>query len=503
MQEQIGKFTFRTDTKYTASLQEREKGENRLSIRIMIDFGEKIVPEPVILRWTYPCKMIFSQWNPQLWSGRTLNPQWNPIRNHSRSAEGIPLQMHLSTDGINTITIFVSDTLTPMELATGVIEETAEISYKLTLFTKRITPIRTYETVIHIDTRSLPYEQVLANAAKQWYSGRIIPEGAKEPVYSTWYAYHQNLDHEGIIKELCEAKKLGMNTVIVDDGWQTGDNKRGYAYCGDWEAEGLPDMEKFVSDVHNVGMKCMLWYSVPFVGKYSKVWNRFKDKFLNGLDETHPWCVLDPRYPEVREYLINIYEKAVSEWKLDGLKLDFINNMQLTEKSTVFDNKMDYASLEEAICALLSEIKERLTKIKPDILIEFRQPYTGPIMRKYGNIQRAADCPLDAIKNRAAVIDLRLMASGTAIHSDMLMWNYDDTPESAALQIINVIFAVPQVSVLLEKLSSEQKRMLNFYLEFWQRYKKCLIDGELSAHNPEAGYSFVSSEYEDTIVAAA
>ena len=148
MQEQIGKFTFRTDTKYTASLQEREKGENRLSIRIMIDFGEKIVPEPVILRWTYPCKMIFSQWNPQLWSGRTLNPQWNPIRNHSRSAEGIPLQMHLSPDGINTITIFVGDTLTPMELATGVIEETAEISYKLTLFTKRITPIRTYETMV-------------------------------------------------------------------------------------------------------------------------------------------------------------------------------------------------------------------------------------------------------------------------------------------------------------------------------------------------------------------
>ena len=82
-QEKIGKFTFRTDTKYTASLQEREKGKNRLSIRIMIDFGEKIVPEPVILRWTYPCKMIFSQWNPQLWSARTLNPQWNPIRNHS------------------------------------------------------------------------------------------------------------------------------------------------------------------------------------------------------------------------------------------------------------------------------------------------------------------------------------------------------------------------------------------------------------------------------------
>ena len=25
-----------------------------------------------------------------------------------------------------------------------------------------------------------------------------------------------------------------MESIIVDDGWQTDDNNRGYAYCGDW-----------------------------------------------------------------------------------------------------------------------------------------------------------------------------------------------------------------------------------------------------------------------------
>ena len=28
-------------------------------------------------------------------------------------------------------------------------------------------------------------------------------------------------------------------------------------------------------------MKFILWYSVPFVGKHSKAWNRFKGKFLD------------------------------------------------------------------------------------------------------------------------------------------------------------------------------------------------------------------------------
>lgn len=360
-----------------------------------------------------------------------------------------------------------------------------------------------YEAVLTIDTRKLPYEKVLSDTSRQWYDDEnTIPQAAKEPIYSTWYAYHQNLKHDELIKELKSAKQIGMETVIVDDGWQTLDGQRGYAHCGDWEPERLSDMKGFVSDVHNMGMKCMLWFGVPFVGKYSKAWGKFQGKFLNDYDEKHPWCVLDPRYPKVREYLINIYEKAVKEWDLDGLKLDFINNMQLTEASCRTDNEMDYISLEEAICELLAEIKERLTAIKSDILIEFRQPYTGPVMRRYGNMLRVADCPQDAIKNRAGIVDLRLLAGKTAVHSDMLMWNYDDTAESAALQLINVLFAVPQVSVLIERLCEEHRKMLEFYLRFWKENRECLIDGKLSAENPEAGYSLITGETEYKIIGA-
>ena len=495
-------YKFKTETDYKISLQKAEEQEDIIKIKISIDFEKKSMPKPVVIRWTHPCKNVFSQWNPQLWSTRALNPNWMPIKNGSRSAEGTPVQTHLSLDGINEITVSVSDPLIPMEIATGIIEETAEISYKLTLFTKLVSPMDKYETVLTIDTRKLPYEKVLADTIRLWYEETTVPEAAKEPMYSTWYSYHQNLSRHELIAELKLAKQLGMETVIVDDGWQTQDGQRGYVHCGDWEPERLSDMKGFVSDVHDVGMKCMLWFGVPFVGKYSKSWERFQGKFLDAYDEKHPWCVLDPRYPEVREYLTDIYEKAVKEWDIDGLKLDFINNMQLTEASSAPDNNMDYVSLEDAICALLAEIKERLTALKSDILIEFRQPYTGPVMRRYGNMLRVADCPQDAVKNRTGVVDLRLLAHKTAVHSDMLMWNYDDTAESAALQIINVIFSVPQVSVLIEKLCEEQRKMLEFYLRFWKENKHCLIDGKLSAENPESCYSLITSEIENKIIAA-
>ena len=44
--------------------------------------------------------------------------------------------------------------------------------------------------------------------------------------------------------------------------------------------------------------------------------------------------------------------------------------------------------------------------------------------------------------------------------------------------------------------------MLEFYLRFWKENRECLIDGELSAENPEAFYSLITSESENKIIAA-
>ena len=129
---------------------------------------------------------------------------------------------------------------------------------------------------------------------------------------------------------------------------------------------------------------------------------------------------LDPRYKKVRDYLVGIYKNAVTEWKLDGLKLDFIDSFVLKGKSLEPDSKRDYQSLEDAIHALMTEVTSALTAINPDILIEFRQSYVGPSIRKYGNMLRVGDCPCDTLKNRVGVINLRMTSGKTAVHSGVL-----------------------------------------------------------------------------------
>lgn len=54
----------------------------------------------------------------------------------------------------------------------------------------------------------------------------------------------------------------------------TGDRTRGYAHCGDWEPLSLPDTAAHVGRVHDLGVRYLLWYALPFIGKESAAWDR-------------------------------------------------------------------------------------------------------------------------------------------------------------------------------------------------------------------------------------
>ena len=88
---------------------------------------------------------------------------------------------------------------------------------------------------------------MLKSVSEYWNSDCGAVAALWEPVYSTWYAYHQNLDSKTLLKELAAAKEFGMTAVIIDDGWQTEDSERGYAQCGDRQPKKLGDMSRFVS----------------------------------------------------------------------------------------------------------------------------------------------------------------------------------------------------------------------------------------------------------------
>jgi alpha-galactosidase len=104
---------------------------------------------------------------------------------------------------------------------------------------------------------------------------------------------------------------------------------------------------------------------------------------------------------------------------------------------------------------------------------------------------RAGDCPYEFVTNRVRTLDIRLLCGSTAVHSDMLMWHKDETPEVVALQFINILFSVPQISILLDQLPASHLAVVRFWLSFWREHRDVLLDGKLMPLHPESSYPVV------------
>lgn len=500
------KFDIKKSPQTECNVKLKSDTENLKIYTVNIKNNGDTPPEKLIISFKLPALGLFSVWNTNLYHMRELNANWNANTANSRICSGAPTHQLIGASDENKLNISVLDGLTPISIGTGIVEETAEVVCKISFFTQTVGNFNEYETDIRIDTRCIPYYEVLSDVKKWWCeSGDLkeafVPETAKKPVNSIWYSFHQNIDVEKILHQCKLSKELGIESVIVDDGWQTDNASRGYAFCGDWKVcpSKVADMKDFVKRVHSTGLKFILWYGVPLVGIHSEAFSKFKGKIVNFNGK---YGCFDPRYKDVREYLINTYKKAVKEWDLDGLKLDFIDSFELPKTPVQEAPGKDFESLEEAVKTLLYDINTELTKIKPDILIEFRQTYIGPVVGICGNMLRVADCPQDALRNRVASIDLRLISGKSAVHSDMIMWNLNDSTENAALQLVNTLFCVPQISMLLDKLPQEHLSVLKFYLCFWNENSDTLLNGKLIPENPEAGYSMVTAESDTDIIAA-
>ena len=493
---------FSTEENLAVSFSLQEECDGIATYRIAFDWATEGVPQPVKMKLRHPCIDIHSHWTP-VWRRAPFIP-WHGCKSfESRLGSWMPLGQFCSKSGENRLTLALADVKTPIKIANSVTLPGFNVETVFTFFTGTVAPLSHYETVLRIDLRTVAGCEAI-QSAMDWYGrlgycNREVPDGAFDAVYSTWYSYMQDVKAEDILKECRLAKKMGMDTLILDDGWQNEGIVRDYATCGDWKPapNRFPDMRRFAEAVHQLGMKMMLWFSVPFVGWESESYERFEGKYLFEYEKMR-CSVLDPRYPEVRQFLIDTYIHAVEMWGMDGLKLDFIDRFK---SNGIVSPEMDHYSVEDAVETLLREITAALKKIRNDILIEFRQPYIGPVISTYGNMIRVWDCPEDAMSNRMAIADLRLLCGGNAVHSDMVIWQKEEPIQSVATHLYSTLFAVPQISVRMAELSKEHRQVLKAFLAFRNQHRELLMKGIFTVRGIENNASYTESVLEDRRIA--
>lgn len=430
---------------------------------------------------------------PQLWW------KWKS-KYKSQLARDAPLAVGFNSRERAPVALACSEAFNALEFGLYADDRTCEIVGRCEFFTAPVAPLREYEVSVMLDRRGGDFAETVRQcaewiAAKNGFRAADAPEAAFDPLYSTWYAYLQDVHADELEKEAQIAASLGMKTMILDDGWQKTDSRTFYSATGDWMPvpSRFPDMKAHVAAVHEAGLKYMLWLAVPFMGCEAKNYPRFKDKLLKGGDTG----ILDPRFPEVREYLISTYERVVGEWGFDGVKLDFIDSFTLPGDDPAAKDGYagrDYRSLPDAVDRLMKDVLARLKKIRPDVLVEFRQHYMGPAILQYGNMMRCADCPADPTANRKRICDLRLTSGGAAVHSDMLVWSRDESPEGAALPILNALFSTIQYSMILARLPPSHREVVRHWLAFSQKHREALLKGAFRPHHAESGYTWIEGE---------
>ena len=489
----VGRVTYNDTNGWTIKTRVTPKEAGIEEWHLAFSAAKPSTPPRTTLKGAFPLKGVVGRWTTGTGLNKNLPPDWG-CRFGSSLGSGAPVLAYFSDANENRGTIACSEAFRQVNFKLGIIEETAGSCFQAEFFTEPEEPLTTYEVTFRLDFRPIFYADAI-RAAFAWYATMPeyqpakVPDAAFEPLYSAWYSFHQNVSDKAIEAECARAVKYGMKVLIVDDGWQTDDNNRGYAFCGDWQVSKnrFPDFATHIKKVQALGMKYMIWFAVPQVGSKSQNFARFKDKMLYGN-------VLDPRFPEVREFLCITFENAMKNWGLDGLKLDFIDNFHFSGSDPALKDNYagrDIKSLSVAIDTLMKEVHKRITAIKPDALIEFRQSYIGPCIRQYGNMLRAGDCPMDPLSNRTRTLDLRLSSGNTAVHSDMLMWNKDETPEQASRQFWSIMFAVPQISVKLDEIPESHRVKLHEMLDFWVAHRDTLMKGELRPLRPDLNYPAV------------
>lgn len=460
------------------------------------------LPKELTVRWSVPLIGITGCWTPNGNEPRFIRMNAGISSNISSQA---PVICFFGQNSSNRYTFALSDAFHQTTLKASVNEEEARLNCTAGILLDQQENNTAYSVTILLDNRQVPFYESLKQVSVWWaampeYLPETVPAAAKSPMYSTWYSYHQQISEKALLNECVKARSLGYETIIVDDGWQTLNNARGYAYTGDWNPERIGNMADFVKKVHHTGMKCMLWYSVPFIGYHAAAYPQFKGKYLYSSDHLSA-SVLDPRYPQARRFIVEKYLHDLKEWDIDGFKLDFIDSFtNQTEEPPAVAGEADFLSLYAAVDQLMMDIKKALTAAKPDILIEFRQSYIGPAMRKYGNMFRAGDCPEAAMTNRVRTTDIRLLAGTTAVHADMLSWNMAEPADLAALSFLNVLFSVPQLSVKLDGLPVAHLNMVRFYTRYWIENKDILLNGYFRPLNPELNYPLLISEKNNKVI---
>ncbi len=197
----------------------------------------------------------------------------------------------------------------------------------------------------------------------------------KRPILiNNWEATYFDFDTDKLLAIAAEAKKAGIEMLVMDDGW-FGHRNDDNSSLGDWQVneEKLSGGLKYLVDqVNAIGLKFGIWFEPEMVSPDSDLYRQHPDWAIAVPNRVpcrlRNQYVLDLSRPEVVDYVYECVASVLRSANIEYVKWDM--NRQLTDVGSGYlDNKHQGELMHRYVLGVYA-LQERLITEFPNLLLE-------------------------------------------------------------------------------------------------------------------------------------
>lgn len=189
-----------------------------------------------------------------------------------------------------------------------------------------------------------------------------------------WEATYFDFDTEKIISIAKEAKKSGIDMIVIDDGW-FGERNNDDLSLGDWQVNENKikgGLKYLVDEVNKIGLKFGIWFEPEMVSLNSNLYRKHPEWIIHVPERTptqsRAQFVLDITNPEVRDYVYESVANILRNANIEYVKWDM--NRELCDIGSAALGKENQGEVNHRYVLALYELQERLITEFPNLLLE-------------------------------------------------------------------------------------------------------------------------------------
>ncbi|MBQ4051876.1 MAG: alpha-galactosidase [Oscillospiraceae bacterium] len=198
---------------------------------------------------------------------------------------------------------------------------------------------------------------------------------ARRPILiNNWEATYFKFDEEKLFRIAEQAQKLGVEMLVMDDGW-FGKRENDHSGLGDWfvnEQKLKGGLNPLVERINSIGMKFGIWFEPEMISEDSDLYRAHPDWCLHmpGREplRSRIQLTLDMSRADVRDYLYERLYSILSSANIAYVKWDMNRSMAVVYSMLLPAEKQ--GEVYHRYILGLYELLERIESAFPDVLFE-------------------------------------------------------------------------------------------------------------------------------------